>query len=100
MFSLEHPVVTAAPQLGRDPCIVDDYCEEGGRDTAWFVDGVRKYHRRVSTIVAAVLAADMVIEHVDEPAPPPELLGERPDLELSRRRPPILLVTACRAAAR
>ncbi len=98
VFSLEHPVVTAAPQLGPDPCIVDGYCEEGGRDTSWFVDGVRKYHRRVSTILAAVLAAGLVIEHVDEPAPPPGLLGERPDLELCRRRPSILLVTARGAA--
>jgi SAM-dependent methyltransferase len=94
VFSMEHPIVTAAPQLGRRPCIVDGYFDESGRDTSWFVDGVRKYHRRVSTILSAVLAAGLVIEHVDEPAPAPELLGERPDLELHRRRPALLLVTA------
>lgn len=94
VFTMEHPVVTAAPQPGRGPCIVDGYCEEGSRDTSWLVDGVRKYHRRVSTILSAVLAAGLAIEHVDEPAPAPELLRERPDLALHRRRPAILLVTA------
>ena len=97
VFSLEHPVVTAAPQRGRDPCIVDGYFDEGGRDTCWFIDGVRKYHRQVGTIVAAVLQAGLVLTHVDEPAPAP--LRARPDLELHLRRPSLLLITARRAAS-
>lgn len=96
VFSMEHPIVTAAPQFGRRPCIVDGYYDEGGRETSWFVDGVRKYHRGLSTILSAMLTAGLIIEHVDEPAPTLELLNERPDLELHRSRPSILLVTARR----
>jgi SAM-dependent methyltransferase len=99
VFSQEHPVVTAAPQLGRRPCIVDGYYDEGRRDTSWFVDGVRKYHRGLSTIMSAVLAAGLMIEHVDEPAPTLELLNKRPDLDLHRSRPSILLVTARQSVA-
>jgi len=94
VFSQEHPIVTAAPQLGRRPCIVEGYYDEGRRDTSWFVDDVRKYHRGLSTILSAVLAAGLVIEHVDEPAPTLELLNKRPDLELYRCRPSLLLITA------
>jgi hypothetical protein len=53
----------------------------------------------VSAIVAAVLQAGLVLDHVDEPAPAPELLRDRPDRGLYRRCPSLLLITARRAAS-
>lgn len=78
--STEHPVVTAAPELGPQPCVVDNYAEEGRRNTTWFTDGVIKYHRRLSTILNAVLDAGLVLRRVLEPFPTTEDLAERPEL--------------------
>jgi 2-polyprenyl-3-methyl-5-hydroxy-6-metoxy-1,4-benzoquinol methylase len=90
--SMEHPVKTAAPELG----VLDRYADEGRRDTSWFVDGVVKYHRTVATVVAAVVDAGLVLERLVEPRPTAEALAARPDLEKHLRFPPLLLVRAAR----
>jgi len=98
--SMEHPVVTAAPRLGHDPCIVDDYAREDKRDTTWYVDGVIKYHRRVSTIVNTLIDSGLLIERLLEPTPTPESLNARPELALHQRRPAVLVVAATKPIAR
>jgi SAM-dependent methyltransferase len=92
--SMEHPVMTAAPELGRNPCIVDHYADEGKRDTSWFIDGVVKYHRRLSTILNSVIGAGLIVAGVVEPTPTVESLQERPDLARHRDRPTILMLSA------
>ena len=94
LASMEHPVATAAPHLGPHPCVVAGYCDEGERDTTWYISGVIKYHRRVSTIVNTVLASGLDLVEIDEPAPTPESLAARPDLDRHRQRPPILIISA------
>jgi ubiquinone/menaquinone biosynthesis C-methylase UbiE len=67
--SMEHPVITAAPEVGRSLGVVDGYFHEGQRVTQWLTNGVLKYHRTVSTIVNAVIDAGLTIERLDEPTP-------------------------------
>jgi SAM-dependent methyltransferase len=93
--SMEHPVVTApCDRGGGDGPGIDDYAEQGPRQTSWFIDGVVKYHRTVSAIVNAVLHAGLTLERLEEPAPSPADLMHRPDLRIHRRRPALLLLRA------
>lgn len=95
--SMEHPIVTAPRhRAATDIAVIDDYADEGPRSTSWFIDGVVKYHRAISTILNTVIDAGLTIERVVEPTPDSELLRHRPDLELHRHRPPLLLVRAQR----
>jgi SAM-dependent methyltransferase len=73
---IEHPIVTSQnPKVGlrtvdgASVWPIDDYFAEGQRKERWIVDGVVKYHRRLDTILNAVISAGLVIERVDEPGP-------------------------------
>lgn len=93
--SMEHPVVTAAlDRAAVGAQVVDDYAEEGPRHTSWLIEDVVKYHRSVSTIVNAVLAAGLTLDRLDEPAPTASDLIHRPDLEIHRKRPALLVLRA------
>ncbi|KVD77719.1 methyltransferase [Burkholderia sp. ABCPW 14] len=106
VFSVEHPICTAYPtgwvrddDGHKQHWPVDRYRQEGRRDTRWFVDGVVKYHRTVETYVNTLLKAGFTLTHLGEPAPIPDALAVRPDLEADCRRPPVLLLAATRAAS-
>lgn len=101
VFSVEHPCCTANPvgwvrdQDGNAThWPLDKYQEEGERTTAWFVDGVTKYHRTVETYVSTLLAAGFMLKHLGEPRPLREFLEERSWLQETLRRPPVLLLSA------
>jgi ubiquinone/menaquinone biosynthesis C-methylase UbiE len=96
--SMEHPVITAAPEVGRSLGVVDGYFAEGQRVTRWLTNGVIKHHRTVSTIVNAVIAAGLTLERLDEPSPTLEAMRQRPDLDRHARRPALLLVRAVRTS--
>jgi ubiquinone/menaquinone biosynthesis C-methylase UbiE len=98
--SMEHPLRTAELAQQDDPGAAGDYAAEGRRDQAWFVDGVVKYHRRVSTIVNLVLAAGLELRAVTEPGPTPEALAARPELDRHHRQPAILILAATQPPAR
>jgi ubiquinone/menaquinone biosynthesis C-methylase UbiE len=105
VFSMEHPVCTAAsPMTGwltagsATVWPVDDYAEEGGRDQQWLGRGVLKYHRRLATVIGAILDAGLAVTGLDEPWPGDEAVARRPDLAQHRRRPPLLLVAASKPA--
>jgi len=64
IFSQEHPVATAKrvsdgwvkDQNGKKVhWILDDYADEGIREQCWFIDGVIKYHRTLSTIINTLI---------------------------------------------
>ncbi|MHB8296483.1 MAG: class I SAM-dependent methyltransferase [Acidimicrobiales bacterium] len=97
--TMEHPMRTADPERSLDPGVVDNYATEGRRDQSWFVDGVVKYHRRVSTILNAVIAAGFDLCAVEEPTPSPDALAARPDLDRHNRRPSILALAAVKTGA-
>lgn len=96
--SMEHPIVTALPEPDRGRAVVDQYASEGGRETSWNIDGVTKCHRRLSTIVNAVINAGLTVRHVGEPIPTAETLEQHPGLDFHLRRPPILTVAASKSA--
>jgi hypothetical protein len=98
---LEHPVCTAANPMtgwltagGATVWPVDHYAAETAQAQQWLGRGVLKYHRRVTTVVGAILAAGLAVTALGEPWPGDEAVARRPDLAQHRRRPPILLVAA------
>jgi SAM-dependent methyltransferase len=104
VFSIEHPIATCAQGLlpgwlrddaGRKVAWqVDAYAEEGLRCSRWFVDGVRKYHRTLASLLNGLVDAGFRIERVLEPHALEEAERLRPALAEERRRPPFLLVRA------
>ena len=105
VYSTEHPIYTA--RLPGEGWVIDDhgqrvgwqidnYFDEGPREERWFVEGVRKYHRTMSTLLDALLGAGLRIERVIEPAPGPDRLAERPHEREHLRRPMFLIVRATR----
>jgi SAM-dependent methyltransferase len=104
VFSVEHPITTAHMDMPdwvgdeegtRLNCPVDDYGDEGPRTQEWFVPGVRKYLRRLSTYVNTLIDAGLIIDGVDEPVPTPETIADHPVLA-DELRQPAFLVVACR----
>lgn len=103
VFSTEHPIYTArASESGwvvdgagnRLGWALDGYADEGAREHRWFVAGVRRYHRTMSTLLNGLVDAGLAIERVVEPVPSAVWLRDRPgDLD-ERRRPMFLLLRA------
>ena len=89
-----HPMRTAELEQRDDPHVAGWYATEGRRDQAWFVDGVVKYHRRLSTTLNLILAAGLDLRAVSEPVPAPEAIAARPALDRHRRQPAILVLAA------
>ena len=101
VFSIEHPVCTAMNPMtswlttgGATVWPVDHYAEETARAQEWLGRTVLKYHRRLATIVSAILTAGLTLTGLDEPWPDDDALTRQPDLAQHRRRPPLLLVAA------
>ena len=103
VYSVEHPIFTARlPEEGwvldaagrRARWSLDRYAEEGARDESWFVQGVRKVHRTLATLINGLLDAGLLIERIVEPVPSEEWLRDRPQWRDERRRPMFLLVRA------
>ncbi|MFJ6210271.1 class I SAM-dependent methyltransferase [Lysinibacillus sp. NPDC092081] len=104
VFSVEHPIVTARKTMednwlydgsgNRSHFAIDDYQDEGLRERTWFVDGVVKYHRSISTIINTLIAHGLTIEKVLEPLPDSEAIQKLPSLEKEHRRPSFLLIRA------
>ena len=99
---LEHPIYLAsAPDRefeglsGNPPrWLLQGYGVEGPRTEHWFVDGVMKYHRKLSTILNAVVDAGLAIDHVVEPiAGPP---ADARTMAEDAARPVVLGVRAIR----
>ena len=67
---------------------------EGLRERTWFIGGVHRYHRMLSTILNTLLEAGFAIERVEESHPDEAWLREHPDHAEELRRPMFLLVKA------
>lgn len=101
IFSQENPLCTC--HSGGDRWTRDkngnklhlnlaDYGIEGERESVWFVDNVKKYHRTFSTIVNALIETGFIIEKMIEPLPTDELLGKYPDYKDLLHKPDFLLI--------
>ncbi|MCL1665907.1 class I SAM-dependent methyltransferase [Elizabethkingia ursingii] len=96
LFSVEHPVCTASQNgwkevNGSPSWLLNQYGKEGIRKQNWFVDGVIKYHRKLSTLVNELSEAGFCIKNIEEPTPDESLLISRPDFRLHVERPPIVI---------
>lgn len=69
-----------------------DYGVEGERESVWFVDNVKKYHRTFSTIINTLVEAGFSIEKMIEPLPSNELLEKYPDYKDLFHKPDFLLI--------
>ena len=69
-----------------------NYGVEGERETSWFVDHVKVYHRTFSTIVNTLTEAGFSIENIIEPLPTPEMLERYPDYKDLLHKPDFLLI--------
>lgn len=107
VYSTEHPIYTAVdPATGwaldghgkRMHWALDRYADEGWREQHWFVDGVRKYHRTMATLINGLVDAGLAVERVLEPIPDEATLRRRPDFVDEDRRPTFLLVRAGKAS--
>ena len=104
-LSVEHPIFTAraaqdwqyGPDGERLHWPVDDYQQEGRRETNWLAQNVVKYHRTVATYVNTLLDSGFLLTRLLEPGPTPELLSEQPEWRDETRRPMFLLFAAEKA---
>lgn len=107
VFSVEHPMCTASPTGWiRDAeqhalyWTVDNYQQQGMRNTQWFVNNVRKFHRTMECYVNELLSAGFRLESLCEPTPIQSALETRPGLLDECRRPPFLLIAASKPASK
>ncbi|WP_046173537.1 class I SAM-dependent methyltransferase [Domibacillus indicus] len=101
IFSTEHPVATARQKMNnwvRDEegnrlhWALDNYQEEGMREQHWYIDGVIKYHRTLSTLVNTLITGGLAIEKMVEPQSIPAGLEQMPDVANEKRRPSFLII--------
>ena len=71
-----------------------DYGREGEKESRWFVDGVKKYHRMFSTILNTLAGAGFVVEKLTEPLPDEELLKKYPEYDDLFHKPDFLIIRA------
>ena len=69
-----------------------NYGVEGERESVWFVDNVKKYHRTFSTIINTLIEAGFTVEKMIEPLPDDELLEKYPAYKDLFHKPDFLLV--------
>lgn len=101
VFSMEHPIFAARgnPEWlsdgeGYRVFALSDYAREGERVTDWVVDGIVKYHRKISTIVNALVRTGFVVDAMDEWSPTAADLEANPGLADEIVRPMLLLMAA------
>ncbi len=104
LFSQEHPLVTcysgAVGRWTRDEngsklyLNLESYGVEGEKRSAWFVEGIIKYHRMFSTVINTLTEAGFLIEKMLEPLPDEELLKRHPEYCDLYHRPDFLVLRA------
>lgn len=101
LFSQEHPLVTC--HSGGSRWTRDDkgeklhvnlanYGVEGERESRWFVDHVKVYHRTFSSIVNTLLETGFTVTQMIEPLPTEQLLRKYPDYRDLLHKPDFLLI--------
>ena len=76
---------------------ISNYSMNGERESVWFVDKVKKYHRTFSTIINTLIECGFVIERMIEPVPTKEMLDKYPEYCDLIHKPDFLLVKAKKA---
>ena len=105
VFSQEHPLTSCysggerwtKDADGNKICAnIARYSVDGERDSTWFVDGVKKYHRTFSTLINALVDAGFRVERLLEPVPDADMARRYPRHRDLLHKPDFLLVRARR----
>ncbi|CVI70768.1 Malonyl-[acyl-carrier protein] O-methyltransferase [Eubacteriaceae bacterium CHKCI004] len=100
LFSMEHPIVTAAMKecvcefdSNGEPLYfkLDHYGKTGERNVVWLDTLVKKYHRTVADIVNSLLHAGFIIDELREPLPEVSLMESNPRMHQEIHRPSYLM---------
>ena len=101
VFSVEHPICTSYPdgiikidEHGRNFHPVYNYRDEASFTQEWLVEGVQKFHRKVSTYVNTLIECDFKIDKILEPQPSDEIIAQKPKFAIHKIRPPLLMIKA------
>lgn len=102
VFSAEHPVFTAQGTQDwvynedgtKNHWPVDNYFNEGQRESVFLGEKVRKYHRTLTTYLNTLLKTGFTITEIIEPEPEQSLIKTVPDMADELRRPMMLIVSA------
>ena len=103
IFSQEHPLDTChagGDRWTRDAdgnklfLNVQRYSIEGERESVWFVDNVKKYHRTFSTIFNTLVESGFTVERMLEPVPSMDFMRTHPDERDLIHKPAFLLLRA------
>ena len=103
VFSQESPLTTcfsSGERWTRDAngekiyANLSNYSVDGERETRWFVDGLKIYHRTFSTVVNTLVDAGFAVDKLVEPVPTQEMLRQYPDYADLLHKPDFLLVRA------
>lgn len=102
VLSVEHPVFTALAwqdwyydaQGNRLHWPVDNYQDEGVRQTRFLDNDVVKYHRTFATYINTLRDAGFSMKRLTEPQPTQEILARHPEMKDETRRPLFLLIAA------
>ncbi|PIF33142.1 methyltransferase family protein [Flavobacterium sp. 9] len=102
VFSMEHPVFTSKPEqdwfkdekgnLLHWP--VDNYQDEGVRQTNFLGHKVIKYHRTVASILNTVIESGFAVKQISEPKPSEEIIEKYSAMKDELRRPIFIMVSA------
>lgn len=101
LFSQENPLCTCfsggnrwtKDENGNKLYInLSNYGIEGERESTWFVDNVKKYHRTFSAIINTLIETGFTIEKMIEPLPTEDLLKKYPEYKDLFHKPDFLLV--------
>lgn len=102
VFSVEHPIFTSRKeqdwhydeQGNRLHWPVDNYAQEGLRETTFLTDNVTKYHRTLSTYINDLIQAGFNVKAVKEPMPTDIMEKNMPEMKDENRRPMFLIILA------
>ena len=106
VFSQEHPLNTCfsgGARWTKDErgeklfANVSNYSVDGERESRWFVDGVKKYHRTFSSVLNGLTEAGFIVERLIEPVPDAAMMRAHPEHCDLLHKPDFLLVRAGKA---
>ncbi|MEN5436296.1 class I SAM-dependent methyltransferase [Sphingobacterium faecium] len=102
VFSMEHPAFTSRAEQdwfkdengNRLHWPMDNYQEEGQRNTRFLGHEVTKYHRNLETIINTVIKSNFDIQQISESKPSEEVLKIYPEMKDEMRRPIFIIIAA------
>jgi len=101
IFSQEHPILTAG-EMGvvvsdlSEGINIKNYSIDGERIVRWLGKDVKKYHRKLSTIINALEDNGFSITRVVEPIPTAEQIEQNKRMLTELHRPSYLMISAAR----